>query len=124
MGPQTDLKGHSKTNHAAGDSNTLPLASEFKPLHVFGFVALIFIGVSLWTNWYTQQVSLPRYCGNIAETMINLEKVLTELKPAGNEARRPYLIAAKLIFIVPRASEEPLDVYLNRVRAHIDRECL
>jgi len=100
------------------------LTSNFKPLQVIGFVATIFIGISLWTNWYTQRVSIPRYCDNIADTMTTLEKVLTESRPAGDDARRPYLIAAKLIFIVPRISEEPLDVYLNRVRAHIDRECL
>jgi len=99
------------------------LPSQFKPLQVIGFVAVLFIGISLWTNWYTQQVSLPRYCNNIAETMINLKKVMTEKRPAGDGTRIPYLIAAKLIFIVPRLSEEPEAVYLSRVRAHIDREC-
>lgn len=95
----------------------------FKPLRVLVPTLVFLLAVSLWIQWYSRAVSLPRYCDDPAGTLVLLERVLTEARPAGSETRRPYLVAAKLIFLVPRESNEELGHYLDRVRQHIAEVC-
>ncbi len=97
--------------------------------HKFNAVPLVITVVILlsciggFVRLYSGEVSLARYCENPEQTLHYLERVITETTPAGNESRRPYLVAAKLIYFLPRESEEPLGDYLQRVRVHIDRSC-
>jgi len=84
---------------------------------------VLLLAVSLWIQWYSQAVSLPRYCDDPVGTLVLLERVLTEARPAGSDKRRPYLIAAKLIFLLPRESNEELGHYLARVRQHLTEIC-
>lgn len=74
-------------------------------------------------NWYSSNVSMPRYCGDPEQTIFYLQELITKERPAGDESRRPYLIAAKLLFILPRGGDEDLDSYLQRVRLHIAQQC-
>ncbi len=92
-------------------------------LRITGVVLLSMLLISAWARWYGQQVSIPRFCENPQSTLQHLEKVLREERPAGNEARRPYIIAAKLIFLLPRQSNEETPVYLDRVRTYIQDAC-
>jgi len=95
----------------------------FRPWRIVATVLIIFLGVSAWTSWYSTHVSIPRYCDSPANTINTLRKVISERNPAGNDSRRPYLIAAKLLFLVPRQSSETLESYLIRVRGYIEGEC-
>ena len=96
---------------------------EFKPWRLVGFVLILLLAISFWLKWYTGAVSLPRYCSNPADTMHYLEKVLTEKTPAKDEARRPYLIAAKLIYLIPQLSDESVPDYLDRLKIRLGEQC-
>ena len=56
-------------------------------------------------------------------TLDYLEKVIIESRPAGDDPRKPYLIAAKLLFLVPRQGDEPVEVYLARVETYLQKSC-
>lgn len=84
---------------------------------------LVMFSVSIAIEWYSEHVSLPRYCADPQESLRYLEADLRHQRPAGNEPRKPYLIAAKLLFLVPRASEESINDYLDRVELEILRRC-
>ncbi len=98
-------------------------AAPYLFLRVTGAVLLIMLLISVWARWYGQQVSLPRYCEDPQGTVQHLEKVLVEKRPAGDEARRPYIIAAKILFLLPRHPEEGQTAYLTRIRTHIQDTC-
>lgn len=95
----------------------------FNPLGIVLVVLAVLAGISLWSRWYAKAVSTPRYRGDTEQTMQTLAKILTEDRPAGGDSRLPYLIAAKLLFLVPRGSDEPVADYLVRAQAHLDRYC-
>jgi len=93
---------------------------------IFPFVAvvvLLMLSVSSAIEWYANEVSLPRYCGDPEEALRYLEADLRDERPAGEESRRPYLIAAKLIFLVPRDGDESIPEYLDRVELEIRSRC-
>ena len=92
-------------------------------LRVSGVVLLVMLLISLWARWYGQQVSLPRYCDDPQAAILHLEKVLSDKRPAGDEARRPYIVAAKILFLLPRDTNESQPAYLARVRTHIQDTC-
>jgi len=52
-----------------------------------------------------------------------LQRVLTEERPAGDDSRRPYLVAAKLLFLLPRRSDEAVSAYLDRVAQRVREQC-
>ena len=95
----------------------------FNPTPMIIIVALSVLGVSGMSNWYSNKVSMPRYCDSPEQTVFNLQELITKERPAGDESRRPYLIAAKLLFILPKGGNETLDSYLQRVRLHIAQQC-
>lgn len=90
---------------------------------VVGFVLLLMLLVSAWSSWYANQVTLPRYCDKQEETLQHLEQVLKEPEPAGDNSRIPYIIAAKLIFLVPQQTGENIPDYLERIRLHLRMTC-
>lgn len=95
----------------------------FKPVRLVLFVLLIIIGLSQFVQWYSVNVSLPRYCENPQQSLQYLKKIMTEKTPAGDEQRRPYLIAAKLVYLLPQQNNETMDAYLDRVRQHLFKVC-
>ena len=97
--------------------------ARFHSLRIVIVVLLVTMSVPFWTSWYSDEVSVPRYCDTQAETLANLEKVLRESRPAGEGSRIPYIRAAKLIFLLPRESEESLPDYLKRVEIHLQESC-
>jgi len=99
------------------------LQPSFKPIRLVLFVILIIVALSQFIQWYSLNVSLPRYCDNPAQTVQYLKKIITQKTPAGDESRRPYLIAAKLVYLLPQQNNEALDDYLNRVHKHIFEVC-
>lgn len=95
----------------------------FKPLRVVIAVLLILLGISSAAQWYSRNVTMPRYCEDPVQVLTRARQVLTEKTPAGEGDRKPYIIAARLTFLVPRESNEPLDDYMNRLQQHIDQQC-
>lgn len=95
----------------------------FRPLRVVGFVLFIMLAISGWLKWYTGAVSLPRYCDDPVATLHYLEKVLKEPRPAGDERRRPYIIAAKLIYLIPQLHDESIEAYLHRLEIRLAEQC-
>lgn len=95
----------------------------FNPLGIVLVALVILVGISLWSRWYAEAVSTPRYCEDTEQTLKTLAKILTEERPVADDSRAPYLVAAKLLFLVPRRSEEPVADYLVRVHTHLDSYC-
>lgn len=96
----------------------------FKPVRFIMVVLLITVFISQAIQWYSQSVSLPRYCDDPEAALQYLEKIVSHPTPAGDEAKKPYIIAAKLIFLVPRQSDEPVPDYIQRVRIYLRQQCL
>ena len=112
-----------KPQHPEIETQELIDIPKFKPLRLIAFVLVLLLGISFWLKWYTGAVSLPRYCKNPADTIHYLKKVLSEKTPAKDEARKPYLIAAKLIYIIPQQNGESVPVYLDRLKVRIGEQC-
>jgi len=100
-----------------------PVVRGFPWQPFIALVAILLVAIALLARQYTVDVSLPRYCADPGRALEYLEQVITERRPAGDGARRPYLIAAKLLFLVPRQPDEPVAVYLDRVAIHIEGVC-
>lgn len=92
-------------------------------LRILAATAAVMLLVNLWAERHAEQAAIPRYCENPEETLLHLERILQEQQPAGEESRRPYIIAAKLMFLVPRQAEEDVSAYLTRLRAHLAEVC-
>ncbi len=95
----------------------------FNPLRVVIPVLAALLAVSVLAQWYARSVSLPRYCEDPVDTLDHLERILAEDRPAGDGSRRPYVVAAKLLFLVPRGAGEEPSTYLDRVRRHLRVQC-
>ncbi|MFQ5774865.1 MAG: hypothetical protein ACE5GS_10130 [Kiloniellaceae bacterium] len=89
----------------------------------FAIAALVLTGIFHGAGWYADRVSIPRYCENPAAAVQMVQRVLTEKSPAAGGATRPYLIAAKLIYLLPRRDGETLDAYGARLRRRIAEKC-
>ncbi len=103
--------------------NPAPLKSEFKPVRLVLFVCILIFALSRWVSWYSEEVSMPRYCENPGQALSYLQKVINNEQPAGNEPRKPYLIAAKILYIIPQQSNEETEAYLNRVHNQLIQTC-
>jgi hypothetical protein len=87
----------------------------------FGIVSVILLFVFKSAEWRSDTVSLPRYCDDPSYHVGLVREILSEEDPAGEENRRPYIIAAKLIYLVPQNVDERLKSYLVRLE-HVIRE--
>lgn len=92
-------------------------------LVVFGLVAATMLAVFRLAGWYSDNSALPRYCDNPRATIGYVSEILSKDNPAGDRKRRPYLIAAKLIFLVPQEDNEPQPAYLERLLDTIMATC-
>ncbi len=86
-------------------------------------VLTVLLLISFASRWYATQVSLPRYCQQPEQVLQRIQAIITEKKPAGDGARRDYIVAAKLKFLIPSTADEPLDAYLLRLRNRLEEEC-
>ena len=95
----------------------------FRPMKMVLVVLLIVLGISGAAQWYSSNITLPRYCNDPIQTLQHVRRLLTEREPAGQGERKPYIIAARLTFLIPRESNEGLKAYLDRLKQHIDTQC-
>jgi hypothetical protein len=100
-----------------------PIGPGFQPVRLVLVVLAVLLLVSFASHWYAGQVSLSRYCQQPELVLQRLAAIITETRPAGEEARRDYIVAAKLEFLVPPTADEPLDAYLQRVRRRLEQQC-
>jgi len=93
-------------------------------------IALIFVvtALAMWlifgaAQWYADNSSLPRYCNEPAVAIEHVRKILTFPQAAASKNKRPYAVAAKLLFLIPRLDGETVQNYLDRLRRRIDETC-
>lgn len=86
-------------------------------------VTVILLAIFHAAGWYADNVLLSRYCDAPAASLALVERILTDPRPAGNNATEPYVIAAKLIYLVPRQPSETVPVYLARLNGEIAARC-
>ena len=91
------------------------------PLVLVVFALLLL--ATLVGDWYAGLVSLPRYCQQPELALQRLAAQHAAHSSVGMAARRDYIVAAKLEFLVPRKSDEPLETYVRRVRRQIEQRC-
>lgn len=96
---------------------------KYFPLRIVTAVLLVMLIISFWVSWYTEEVALDRYCGDPQQTLTRLQDVLQDPRPAGDGSRFNHLVAAKLIYLIPRHSEESVNTYLSRVQMRLSRHC-
>ena len=92
-------------------------------LIVFVVTAALMLFIFNSADWYATNAALPRYCEKPAETVEIVQEILTSPTPSEGKEKRPYIVAAKLIFLVPQSDGEPLDDYLYRLRRRISEIC-
>ena len=92
-------------------------------LVVFGVTAGAMWLIFRFAGWYADTSALPRYCSDPAGAIGLVDDILSNPDPIGEARRRPYLVAAKLIFLVPRQNDETKQDYLQRLRVTISQSC-
>ena len=92
-------------------------------LVVFALTAAIMLFIFNSADWYARNSALPRYCENPHQAVEIVQEILTSDTPGEGKERRPYIVAAKLIFLVPQQEDEPMDAYLIRLRDKISDAC-
>ena len=90
---------------------------------VFALTALIMLFIFNSADWYAKNSALPRYCENPTQTVEIVHEILTSNTPGDGKKRRPYIVAAKLIFLVPQEQGESMDAYMARLRTRISQAC-
>ena len=91
------------------------------PVMLFVLAALSLIPLA--NGWYARRVALPRYCQQPELALQRIVAVIKEKRPAGDGPRRDYIVATKLLHLVPRTVDEPFDTYLQRMRHRLQHEC-
>jgi hypothetical protein len=100
--------------------------SNFKPIRLVLIILVIMLMISQAVKWYSQSVTLPRFCEDPEMAVHHLQEIITKKSPAGEgyKGRKPYIIAAKLIYLIPQDSSESNQDYINRVRSDLSKRCL
>jgi hypothetical protein len=109
-------RDHASARHGRG-------RAPFRLAVGFAVAALVLLGVFDAAEWYAEQVSISRYCGNPDATLELVRETLSERRPASDAGTRPYVVAAKLIYLIPRRDREPIGDYLARLRQRIAESC-
>ena len=92
-------------------------------LIVFALTTAVMLFIFNSADWYADNAALPRYCDDPGRAVQIVEEILTSPTPGKGEKRRPYIIAAKLIFLVPQEQGESMPDYMFRLRAKISQSC-
>jgi len=104
---------------------TAQASAPFKLWPLIVGVLVMLLMLTLANQWYAQNVAMPRYCEDPVQTLERVRRLLTEKTPAEDDfsSRRPYIVAAKLLFLIPSNSEEDEAAYLLRIRQYLEEQC-
>ena len=93
-------------------------------------IAIVFVVAAaiLWLVFgaaqkHADKTLVPRFCKNPDDVIGKVELILTKKNPVGKGEKRPFIIAAKLIFLIPQMEGEDVENYIARLRAHLARTC-
>jgi hypothetical protein len=102
------------------------IKSQFKPLPLIIIILVIMLSISQAIQWYSTSITLPRFCHDPEKALHHLEEIInsSHLTTNSRETRRPYIIAAKLIYLIPQQANETNEHYLYRVRIELSQRCL
>lgn len=92
-------------------------------LIVFAVTGLAMVLIFRFAGWYADTAALPRYCSDPRATIGYVDDILTSPTPVGDAKKRPWLVAAKLIFLVPQQNGESKAAYLRRLEVTISEKC-
>lgn len=92
-------------------------------LYIFIITGVLMLFIFNSADWYARNAALPRYCENPQQAVEIVEEILTSETPGAGKKRRPYIVAAKLIFLVPQKEDEPMAQYMIRLRDKISQAC-
>jgi hypothetical protein len=90
---------------------------------VFVVAAAVMLFAFASAEWYANESAVPRYCEDRQGVVERVELILTKSEPVGSGSKKPFIIAAKLIFLVPMDSGEAIKDYVERLTRHIDKVC-
>lgn len=102
---------------------TEPVSPGFHPFRLVLVVLVVLLFVFQASGWYAGQVSVPRYCEQQEQMLQHLAAINTQSRPAGDNSRRHFIVAAKLEFLLPRMADEPVDAYIRRLRILLEQQC-
>lgn len=90
---------------------------------VFALTAGVMLFIFSSADWYANNAAMPRYCAKPDATIGYVYEILTTENPTEGKEKRPYVVAAKLIFLVPQEEGESVDNYMLRLRVRISEIC-
>ncbi len=94
-----------------------------KRLIVFAVTAITMVVIFRFAGWRAENALLPRYCDDPHASIEYVRRIIEDGGPADGEKRRPYMIAAKLIFLVPQQVDESEADWLARIEARVRVSC-
>lgn len=97
--------------------------TRFNPLKIIIPVLLALLSISVMSQWYARNVSLPRYCKSPETALSVLQVLIEEELTIDNDQRRQYMVAAKLLFLHPMRNNESKSDYILRIRRLMALEC-
>ena len=90
---------------------------------VFGVTAVVLMLAFGAAQQYADRSAIPRYCADKSNVLERVRLILTKDEPVGQSSKRPFIIAAKLIFLIPQQENETIADYLERLQRHLDKVC-
>jgi len=92
-------------------------------LIVFAVAGGVLIGVFSAAQRYADNSAIPRYCADTDGVIERVGLILTRKNPVGAGAKRPFIVAAKLIFLVPQHEDETVAAYQTRLHRQMSDLC-
>jgi len=93
-------------------------------LSVLAVTAVIMLGVFHAAGWYADHSSLPRFCADSDRALSRVRDILSDHMAGYSRDKRGFIVASKLIFLVPQRDGESLDEYEARLRVEIGKTCI
>ena len=90
---------------------------------VFAITAAVLLLVFSAAEQYAERSAIPRYCADKTGVIERVGIILTTGEPVGQASKRPFIVAAKLIFLIPQRDDEDVAAYLDRLRRRLFQIC-
>jgi len=90
---------------------------------IFVVVGAVLFGLFQGAEWRADNTALARYCDDPKAHIDRVVRIIEESEPVGDGERRTYIVAAKLLFLVPLGEGEKVANYRLRLLAQIEDRC-